>query len=165
MTQQSILTPEEYKKIKPRKKQSKQEENLQIKVCNYIRLKYPHLIFNCDIASGMRLPIYIAAKCKKMRSGRGYPDLFIAYPKKQYHGYPIPLGEEDDPEHAPTIYHGLFLELKKEGTRLRKGNGSMASPHLEEQEAILSKLRSCNYMAYFAVGYDQAIKIIDNYLK
>lgn len=165
MSQQNLLPVKEYKaKYSVKKKQKKHEENLQLAVCNYIRTKYPHVIFNCDIASGMRMPIYVAARCKKMRSGRGYPDLFIAHPKKQYHGYPIPVGDDDLEEHQPTIYHGLFIELKKEGLRLQNGEFPKTD-HIKEQQAVLDRLKDVGYIAIMVSGYDEAISVIDEYLK
>ena len=60
--------------------------------------------------------------------------------------------------------HGLFIELKKNGTRLRKKDGSWASEHLEEQAKVLQGLRERGYKAEFAVGFDEAKNLIDNYL-
>ena len=60
--------------------------------------------------------------------------------------------------------HGLFIELKKSGTRLKKKDGSWASSHLEEQNVMLNELGKRGYAAYFAVGYDEAKDIIDDYL-
>jgi hypothetical protein len=58
----------------------------------------------------------------------------------------------------------LFIELKKEGTRLK--NGKMPNTkHIREQKDILNKLWSIGYLAGFACGFDEAKKIIDYYLK
>lgn len=123
----------------------KQEENLQIAVCNYLRLQYPSVIFTCDLASGMRLTIGQAVKAKKMRSSRGYPDLFIAQPTQ---------GK-----------CGLFIELKKSGTKLMNRKGEQATPHILEQETMLVNLSQLGYVAMFAIGFNEAKKIIDAYLK
>ena len=61
--------------------------------------------------------------------------------------------------------HGLFLELKKEGTRLKKKDGEWASPHIAEQAEVLRKLRDRGYAAEFVVGFDEAKKVIDDYLQ
>lgn len=66
-----------------------------------------------------------------------------------------------------TLYDfqsGLFLELKKEGTRLKKKNGDWASEHIKEQAKVLEQLRDRGYCAEFAVGFDETKKIIDEYL-
>lgn len=61
-------------------------------------------------------------------------------------------------------YAGLMIELKKDGTRLKKKNGDWASEHIAEQAEVLAELDKRGYMAVFAVGFDEAKKIIDEYL-
>lgn len=61
-------------------------------------------------------------------------------------------------------FHGLYIELKKEGTRLKKKNGDWANKHIAEQADVLGRLRMRGYCAEFAVGFDEAKKIIDEYL-
>lgn len=141
-------------------KGKKQEEKLQLAVCNYIRLAYPDAIFMCDLASGLRLPIWIAAMNKKMRSSRGQPDLFIAQKSVMY-------GESI---HMRREFSGLFLELKREGTTiLVKGKDGMKTytkdKHIQEQLTVLFKLQSFGYRAEFAVGFDEAKRIIDEHMK
>lgn len=151
--QQSLFSVDEFKK---RSKSKKSEEKIQMEVCNYIKTKYPNVIFSCDVASGMRLPIHIAAKHKKMRSDRGFPDLFIAASRHENTysalGYPM-----------VKTYCGLFLELKKESVRLKNGNIARSSHH-DEQAEILMRLNREGYVAQFACGYDEAVKLIDEYL-
>jgi len=140
MTQQTMFATKKGSVLKKKQK----EENIQIAICEYIRLQFPKVIFMCDLASGMKLPIWIAAKNKKMRSSRGLPDLFIAQP----HDY----------------YGGLFIELKRESSRLKNG-GIAKSEHHDEQEAILARLRELTYKAEFACGFEEAKKLIDEYLQ
>ena len=40
----------------------------------------------------------------------------------------------------------------------------MADQHIREQHALLAELEKRGYMARFAVGFDQAKQIIDEYL-
>lgn len=61
-------------------------------------------------------------------------------------------------------YAGLMIELKKDGVRLKKKNGEWASDHIAEQAEMLSKLTERGYIAKFAVGFDEAKRIIDTYL-
>ena len=151
---QSLFTADEYKANFKVNKKGRKEEAVQLQVCEYLRNVYPNTIFMCDLASGMRLPIWIAAKNKLMRSSRGLPDLFIAKPS---------YGNRHIPNLA-NLYYGLFIELKKDGIRLKNGN-LPTNEHHAEQEAILVKLRDLGYRAEFACGYDEAIKLIDEYLK
>lgn len=75
---------------------------------------------------------------------------------------------------------GLYLELKKDGTKLirdkdarkiLKGElklrkkGDWWDLHTEEQALMLEQLRQRGYRAEFAVGFDEAKRIIDEYLK
>ena len=74
-----------------------------------------------------------------------------------------------DTKNGNSIYSqnvaGLFLELKAEGTKLYKKNGEIvANKHYREQAEMLEELRKLGYYAEFAVGYDEAIRIITNYL-
>lgn len=122
----------------------KKEETLHLKVCDYLRKNYPDVLFRTDFSSGMKMTPGQAAKHKKFQKSRAWPDLFIA---------------------KPEIFAGLFLELKAEGTKLYKKNGEMvANKHYREQAEMLEELRKLGYYAEFAVGYDEAIRIITNYL-
>lgn len=121
------------------------EAELQKQVAIYIRMQYPDVIFHSDFGSGVKLTPW-QAKMQKMQNGgkRAWPDMVLAEP----------VGK----------YHGLFIELKKEGTRLKKKNGDWASEHIAEQDAVLSELNDKGYKAEFAIGFEQALNLIDNYL-
>lgn len=126
------------------------EAELQVQVADYLRLRYPSVLFHSDFGSGIKLTMGQAAKQKRMNGGRrSWPDMFIAEPTWR----------------PPRHYCGLFLELKKEGTRILKKDGSLvANEHIQEQAALLQELEKRGYGAYFAVGFEQAKQIIDNYL-
>jgi hypothetical protein len=123
------------------------EKTLHKAICDYIRLQYPGTLFNSDLAGATKLTIGQATAMKSLRSNRGWPDLFIAEPGKRFK------------------YHGLFLELKKEGTKILNGKGLPTTPHIAEQLSVLNILRDKGYMAEFAVGFDQAKLIIDQYMR
>lgn len=122
---------------------------MQQQVCDYLRLRFPGTMWRSDYASGLKLTQPQAVKHKRLQSGRAWPDLQIAEPAHFDHGE----------------YHGLFIELKKEGVVIWKKDGTMRSdPHLLEQAAVLAELRRRGYRAEFAVGFDQAKALIDSYL-
>lgn len=126
------------------------ESDLQVMVADYLRLQHPIVLFHSDFGSGVRLTPGQAIKQKRQNGGqRAWPDMFIAEPM-QIKG---------------QIYSGLFLELKKEGTRLKKKNGEWASEHIAEQAEVLERLMVRGYRAGFAVGFDEAKRLIDEYLK
>lgn len=121
------------------------ESDLQVQVADYLRLRYPNVLFHSDFGSGIKLTQGQAMKQKRQNGGRrGWPDILIAEPKNGL--------------------HGLFIELKKAGTRLKKKDGTWASSHLEEQNEVLNALQKKGYAAYFAVGFEEAKDIIDDYL-
>lgn len=132
------------------------ETNLQIQVADYLRLQYPNVLFHSDYGSGIKLTIGQAVIQKRLNGGkRSWPDMFIAKSGMEIWGL----------ANDRCLVYGLFLELKKEGTRLKKKDGSWASEHIAEQAETLAKLRQAGYKAEFAVGFEQAKQIIDEYLK
>lgn len=148
------------------------EESIYLQVANYMRHQYPAIIFRFDYGAGLKLTMGQAVKQKKMQSGRAYPDLFIAKPKTD-------RKECGEGTVCFTHYHGLFLELKREGVKLKRDKdakkvlqgelklrkaGDWFDQHTEEQADMLLQLRMLGYEAQFAVGFDDAKRIIDKYL-
>lgn len=120
------------------------ESQLQIAVANYLRVRYPDALFHSDFGAGIHLTARQGAIQKRQQGGRrGHPDLVI-YDKK-------------------GVYNGLAIELKKEGTRIFKRDGSPASDHIKEQADYLWQLQERDWLAVFCVGLDEAIAIIDSY--
>lgn len=120
------------------------EKDLQIQVCSYIRYKYPAVRFSSNYGAGIKLTIHQASIQRKQQSHSGYPDLFVIYNNGKY--------------------NGLFIELKKDGVRLTKKDGSPASEHLARQDEYLEYLRSQGFYAVFCIGYNDTITTIDEYL-
>jgi hypothetical protein len=140
------------------------EADLQVQVADYLRLQYPDVMFHSDYGSGIKLTMGQAIKQKRQNGGRrAWPDMFIAEPIVResetgqfYKGYYYPTKQ---------VYNGLFLELKRPGTRIFKKDGTLvANEHIREQFDILEQLRKRGYMAEFACGFDEAKRIIDGYL-
>lgn len=130
------------------------ELELQAQVADYIRLKYPSVIFHSDFGSGIKLTMGQAIRQKRLNGGRrSWPDMFIAEPRT--------VRKDGD----KFYYAGLFIELKKAGTRIYRKDGRLVSDaHIREQFDMLEQLRQRGYMAEFACGFDEAKKIIDEYL-
>lgn len=125
------------------------EAILQQQVADYLRLQYPNVLFRSDFGAGLRMTMGQAVRQKRLNGGRrAWPDMFIAEP--------IGVG--------CNAKHGLFIELKKEGTRLKKKSGEWASEHIAEQAAMLSDLQDRGYKATFAIGFEDAKLQIDEYL-
>jgi hypothetical protein len=120
------------------------ESVVQQRVCLYLRTHYPEVIFRSDFASGLKLTIGQAKLHKSLQSSRAWPDLVIYEPRGSY--------------------QGLCIELKREGVVLFKKDGTLrADEHVREQAAMLKALRDRGYYAYFAVGYDAAVRLIEDY--
>lgn len=151
-------------RILPKKRYNKKaEENLQIRVANYLKKCYPDVIFNSDFAAGLELRDNQRITLSKVRSEGAHPDMFIMERRRGF--------------------AGLCLELKKEGFVVFKKDGSLRkSPykrkyrrygktlivrgdHLQEQQHMLDRLTAKGYYARFVVGYDQAVQMIDWYMQ
>lgn len=61
-------------------------------------------------------------------------------------------------------YHGLFLELKTKSP-FKKNGEILQNEHLIGQYETIQKLNEKGYRAEFVWSLDDAIKIIDEYLK
>lgn len=147
------------------------EADLQAQVADYLRLQYPNVLFHSDFGSGIKLTPGQAMKQKRQNGGRrAWPDMFIAEPRHRFettekrHGILMGVNEQDGTIYYSTVYAGLFLELKKEGIRFKKKNGDWATKHIAEQAEVLKGLRQRGYCAEFAIGFDEAKRIIDEYL-
>ena len=130
------------------------ESDIQAMVADYLRLRYPSVLFHSDFGSGIKLTMGQAIKQKRLNGGRrSWPDMFIAEPRT--------VREDGD----KFYYAGLFIELKKPGTRILTRKGTLVSnEHIREQFDMLESLRQAGYKAEFAVGFDEAKNIIDEYL-
>ena len=160
------------------------ESDLQVQVADYLRLQYPDVMFHSDFGSGAKLTPGQAVKQKRQNGGRrAWPDMVIAEPKihwelqeegKLFEADQVVIGN-DGRTYAIKNYHGLYLELKKEGekiypgprakNRFRSKDGKeYKTEHLMEQADCLHDLRLRGYCAEFAIGFEEAKKIIDEYL-
>lgn len=122
------------------------EHDIYTMIADYLRYQYPTVIYRFDLAADLKLTMGQASKHKRLQRYRGYPDLFIAEPK--------------------GAYHGLYLEIKKDGVHIFKQDGTLVSDeHIREQFDMLADLRQRGYAAEFAIGFEGAKKLIDDYMK
>jgi len=164
------------------------ESTLQEQVADYLQLQYPDVLFHSDFGSGVKLTPGQAKKQKRQNGGRrGWPDMVIAQPILWASGDKVPafMKESDRwdfyyigtrPSNIVEYEsYGLFLELKKDGETLYPGpraknrfkskdGKEYKTEHLMEQADCLYDLRQRGYCAEFAIGFDEAKKIIDEYL-
>lgn len=101
--------------------------------------------FYNDWSAGAFLTVGQNSARAALASKRGWVDIFIAEPK--------------------SGYHGLFIELKKEGERVFLKDGSVSkAAQIQKENAFLERMRTKGYKAEFAIGYAHAKKIIDKYM-
>lgn len=124
----------------------KTELQHHLEVATWLKRKYPDVIFRTDYSAGLKLTIGQAKVHNRLQHGKGYPDLWIAK--------------------AIYPFHGLYIELKKDGTTIILKNGQLtADKHIREQAVVLGSLFRAGYGAAFAIGHLQAKQIIDDYMK
>lgn len=147
------------------------EHTLYKQIADFMQLQYPDVSYRFDLAADLKLTPGQSAKHKRLHPRRGYPDMFIAKPKHYFYTTAVNMGAAE----AEGWYHGLYLELKKDGETLFPGSraknrfkskdgGEYKTEHLMEQADYLYDLRHEGYKADFAIGFDDAIQQIKDYL-
>jgi len=137
------------------------EQQHQEAVVNYLKVRYPYVLFTIA-PNGMKLPIGVAVKLKRMGYSKGTPDIMIFEPKTEIICSP-PLNDNQtiSSERTFKIYHGLFIELK---TPKIKEIGQKAGTLSPEQIQWIDVLNIKGYKAEVCYGSNEAIEIIDKYL-
>lgn len=143
MQRRTLYKPRYIPKVK------KVEEGTHRRICTFLRRNFPGVYFHSDYAAGMWLTPNQAMIRKSLQSGRGWPDLFIAYPSRGY--------------------LGLFIEIKKEGTNVYVKKGSRKgllsqNPQIIIENEVLQGLKKLGYYTDFGVGYDNTVKLINWYM-
>lgn len=149
------------------------EDTLHLQVVQYVKLRYKKALIRTDYAAGLKMTKGQAGKQKALQGGRAWPDLQIAYPRVTHTLDSVAgFGFHD-------VLCGLYIELKapdaelfmrSNGHTIRKGDykvrvkGDWSCLHYEEQADILQQMRDLGYWADFAVGFDEAREIIDDYM-
>lgn len=125
---------------------NKQRERVvQVALAGFLRSDYPDIDFYNDWASGAYLTKGQNDARLAVASRNGWVDLFIPEPSRGY--------------------HGLFIELKREGVRpyLKDGKTLCADPQIRKEAEFLMRQRKKGYCAMFACGLEQAKEKIDWY--
>lgn len=120
------------------------EADVHKAIVQYLSLIDSSLIVVSD-PNGIRLTIGQATQLKKIRlpHAGGHPDILV-------------LRSNSD-------YNGLFIEVKKEGTKVYTKNGTHYSEHLKKQDELHIRLRKEGWFGGFAIGFDSAKRMIDEY--
>jgi hypothetical protein len=130
---------------------SNDEYLLSRAIASYLKWKHPEVVFKFDV-TGLNLSMAQAGMNKAIQQRKGWPDLMIFEPRGDF--------------------SGLFIELKKDGTKIVAARASDAygypkysTPHIAEQAECMAELAERGYYTAFACGYDSAINVIEKYLK
>jgi hypothetical protein len=128
--------------LKPKKKT---EALLHTQIAKYMKAQYPRVRFHSSydgelLAGGVRQGV----KMKTQNWGPGFPDMMIFF--------------------RAGSSSGLALEIKVKSPYKKNGE-LLAGTHLKEQSEWLEYLFMQGWDAYFIWEFDQAKKIIDEYLK
>ena len=131
-------------------KKQQPEYELQKAICQFLRVKYPNVLFKSDTGAGVKLTMPQAVRNKAIqKDGFKCPDLMIFEPKRNLNFFD---------------FCGLFLELKAESPYNK--NGTLKQDmHIQAQWQSILELRSRGYWADFIWSLDQAIEIFEDYLK
>lgn len=121
------------------------EKFIHSMICNHISKYWPEVVFLTD-HSGIRLTKNQAIKIKKLKSGRGIPDLLVLHPSGGF--------------------HGLVMEIKTDTAPIYRKDGTIrAGQHLFEQLETLTKLRRLGYAAYFVRGVGGGVTLFEKYIR
>lgn len=146
------------------KKRSNPEYVLQCQVAYYLALKYPSVKFTIS-PQGMKLPIGVAMKLKRMGYHPGTPDLMIFKPNVYRHKVVtknLRTGLDTELSLETPLDYALFIELK---TKEDKPMGIRKGVVKPEQQEWIDYLNNNGYKAAVCYGYDEAIKTIEEYMK
>jgi hypothetical protein len=136
---------------------------MQTQICEYLEKKHPKVLFISDASSGAKLTQMQAVRNRKIqKTDFKIPDLQILQPTNEYKGLFLELKKECPYKKVGGLKVQLVTIYKTIGKK-RVSVGSYN--HLELQDNSLKKLREKGYLATFCWSYDQAVEIIESYLK
>jgi len=126
------------------------EYTLQKQICIWINLQYPNLMYDTDTIASVRLTIPQQIRNKAVqKEGFKRCDLMIYKPQII---------------NDTMVKAGLLIELKIE--KPYKKDGTLKkNEHLEAQQKTINDLNKLGYQAQFCWTFEQAISIINEYLK
>lgn len=136
----------------PKQKQTKStlptESSVQIRCINLIRSLSPfaHIIVNAQSRGAQSVGSVMKAKREGFVSGQS--DIIV-------------IRQCYDHDNG-RILQGMFLELKREKTRITKKDGTYASDTIAEQAHYFEKYGK-GFYCNFGIGYDHAEKIIQKF--
>jgi hypothetical protein len=139
------------------------EFELQKQICRYLSLQHPKILFISDATSGAKLTMQQAVRNGLIQKADfKIPDLQILEPNKNWQGLFLELKKESPYKKTGGLKKQL-VTIYKTIAKKRVAVGSY--DHLELQEKSMELLREKGYLACFCWSFENAIEIIENYLK
>lgn len=128
-------------------KKQNPEYAIQCAFVQEMAYRYPLVMVFSDTAAHIKKTMIQQIRANKLQSdiSRDWPDTFIAQPSGDY--------------------AGLFLEFKAKTPYLKDGKTLSADKHIQAQEACMQRLRDRGYAARFVWSVEQAMDVVERYLK
>ena len=92
------------------------EHSLYEQIACHLQTQYPDVIYRFDLAVDLKLTPGQAAKHHRLHQKRGYPDLLIAESSEN-----VNSKDWNSIVRKWGFYFGLYIEIKKDGTKLKRG--------------------------------------------
>ena len=129
----------------------------QSHVAYWLMMHRPKVCFTCSLAG---LSGRILGRAKKLGYQNGTPDLMIFEARVVRSAYSEELKDGSKLQMFPLWSHGLFLEMKITTEKTKK-NGGVS----DDQRQYHKELMDRGYTVAVCYGYDEAIKVLTEYLK
>lgn len=136
------------------------EDQIYLQLGQWLQSQHPKIPFHFDLGSGGVLTVGMATRNKRMNPITGWPDFCLPVKRGDYSGLWIEIKTDDEVLIRPKD----AKKILKDETKLRL-KGDWFNDHIEEQAEMLSELRKQGFCAVFGVGFDNCLKIINEYLK
>ncbi len=123
----------------------KPEDIVATQIAGHIKRNHPTIIHRFDLAADIRLTPGQAKRAKELQGDTGYPDIFIAEPRGEY--------------------HGLYIEAKENRAKVYKADGTYKkNEHLLKQRHMRHRLKMRGYRVEWGLGTDDSIEKLEKYL-
>lgn len=148
------------------------EQQVQNRLCDDCKAKYPGTVFRNDLA-GLNLS-KAQRSVHQNNSHRGFPDWELYEGSGQFNGLVIELkkhGErlilKSDQKQPAIIFYeklnnGSKIAIREERARKK---GEWKDLHTQEQFEMLVKMRERGKAAFFACGIQDAVNLLDAYME
>lgn len=154
-----------FKAKKTDRKVVKHELQMQLEFCKWLRKTVPGVNFRCDTGAGAFNSEYEKELHNKQQSAKGLPDIDIYAARRGYHGLMLELKVEGTK--LKRVRDAKTLAVRKNGRgkiierdyKIRKA-GDWHSLHIERQANRIEELKAEGYCAGFVVGIEAAKKVV-----